>query len=300
MAKLVDARDLKSLDRKVVPVRFRLRAPSISQVMLYLRLWSGAAACYTIHVMKLFNFLVCGLITAILSLPTTGVAADRPGFKVAMELFRNGKLAGETTFTFTSGDSSSWIMRSETRGTKGIARLLGVEENSFSRGDWHDGLPRPLAFERNVKAVIRYRWAAEFDWERSTVHSVHPDGETTLAIEPGVIDESTLGMVIRMGLEQGEDEWFLQVLDEDEIEQEHFKARSTEQIQTVLGCVNAHVVEKIRRAGSTRYTRTYYARDHHFVPVMIEHGKTDGDHLESRLKSLEIDGKKIARGPGCG
>ena len=57
--------------------------------------------------------------------------------------------------------------------------------------------------------------------------------------------------------------------------------------------------EKIRRAGSTRYTRTYYARDHHFVPVMIEHGKTDGDHLESRLKSLEIGGKKVSRGPDC-
>ena len=29
MVKLVDARDLKSLDRKVVPVQFRLRAPII-------------------------------------------------------------------------------------------------------------------------------------------------------------------------------------------------------------------------------------------------------------------------------
>jgi hypothetical protein len=30
VAELVDAADLKSADRKVVPVRFRLRAPSLS------------------------------------------------------------------------------------------------------------------------------------------------------------------------------------------------------------------------------------------------------------------------------
>lgn len=215
-----------------------------------------------------------------------------------MELFRNGKLTAETTFTFTSGDGE-WIMRSQTRGIKGLARVIGVEENSYSSGDWNENLPRPLTFERNVKAVKNFRWAAEFDWARDEVHSIYPDGESTIAIEPGVVDESTLGMLIRMGLERGEDEWLLQALDEDEIGQEHFKARQAEQIQTILGCVTARPVEKIRRAGSTRYTRTFYARDLHYVPVMIQHGKTDGDHLESRLKSLEIDGKTISRGPDC-
>jgi hypothetical protein len=243
---------------------------------------------------NIFRFFLA----AILSLPAIGVAADRTGFKVTMELFRNEKLAGETTFTFTSGNGE-WRMQSQTRGTRGLARVIGVEENSFSRGDWHDDLPRPLAFERNVKAIKTFRWAANFDWARGEVHSIYPDGESTIAIKPGVVDESTLGMVIRLGLERGEDEWFLQVLDEDEIEQEHFRARPAERTQTVLGCVTTYPVEKIRRAGSTRYTRTYYARDHRFVPVMIEHGKTDGDHLESRLKSLEIDGKTIARGPDC-
>ena len=247
---------------------------------------------------KKLNRVVACLLAAILSLPAIGLAAERPGFKVTMDLFRNGKLMGETTFTFSSGDGE-WVMQSQTQGTKGLARIMGVEENSSSRGDWSDGLPRPLAFERSVKAIKTFRWAANFDWARGEVHSIYPDGESTLAIEPGVVDESTLGMVIRLGLERGEDEWFLQALDEDEVEQEHFRARPAERTQTILGCMTTYPVEKIRRATSTRYTRTYYARDHHFVPVMIEHGKTDGDHLESRLTSLEIDGEKVARGPDC-
>lgn len=234
----------------------------------------------------------------LLALPVTAMAAGPSDFKVTMDMFRNGKLMAETTFTYTS-QGDQWVMQSETSGTKGLARMIGLEEQSISRGDWEDNSPRPLNFERNVKAIKKMRWAAQFDWSRGEVQSVYPDGESALEIEPGVVDESTLGMVIRMGLERGEDEWFLQVLDEDEIEQEHYKSLPAKPIQTALGCVTAYAVEKIRREGSTRYTRTYHARDHDFVPVLIEHGKKDGDHLESRLKSLEIDGKTISPGADC-
>lgn len=230
--------------------------------------------------------------------PAAGWSADPPDFKVSMDMFRNGKLMAETTFTFTSRDDQ-WVMQSKTSGIKGLARMIGLEEQSISRGDWEDNLPRPLNFERNVKAIKKMRWAAQFDWPQGEVHSIHPDGESTLEIGPGVVDESTLGMIIRRGLERGEEEWFLQVLDEDEIEQQHFKSLPAKSIQTAVGCVTAYAVEKIRRAGSTRYTRTYHARDHAFVPVLIEHGKKEGEHLESRLKSLEIDGKTISPGADC-
>ena len=237
-------------------------------------------------------------LVAAMLLPATGMAANPLDFRVTMDMLRNGKLMAETTFTFTSRDGQ-WTMQSESRGIKGLARLVGLEEHSISHGDWQDNEPRPLNFERNVKAIKKMRWSAEFDWPQSEIRSIYPDGESTLQLEPGVVDESTLGMVIRLGLEQGEDEWFLQVLDEDEIEQQHYRSRPAERIQTSLGCVTAYAVEKIRRAGSTRYTRTYHAREHAFVPVLIEHGKKDGDHLESRLKKLEIDGKAITPGPDC-
>lgn len=237
-------------------------------------------------------------LAASLLIPATAVAADPRGFKVTMEMFRNGKLMGESIFTFTSRNDQ-WTMSSETTGTKGLARIVGLKEHSTSRGDWNDKAPRPLKFERNVKAVKTFRWTAEFDWQRGEVHSSYPDGEATLEIETGVVDESTLGMLIRGGLKRGQDEWFLQVLDEDEIEQQHYRSRPVEQIQTTLGCITAYPVEKIRREGSTRYTRTYHARDHDFVPVLIEHGKTDGDHLESRLKTLEIEGETVLPVPDC-
>ena len=240
--------------------------------------------------------IICLAITVLQPVP--GMAAKPLDFSVTMDMFRNGKLMAETTFSFSSQDDQ-WAMKSETRGVKGLAKLVGLQENSVSRGDWQGDDPRPLSFERNVKAVKKMKWTAEFDWTGREIRSIYPDGESKLPLEQGVVDESTLGMVIRLGLEQGEDEWYLQVLDEDEIEQQHYKSRPAERIQSALGCVTAFAVEKIRREGSTRYTRTFHAQDHAFVPVLIEHGKKDGDHLESRLKKLEIDGKTVTPGPDC-
>ena len=225
-------------------------------------------------------------------------ATPPPEFEAKLELLRNGKPVGETTFRF-SIEGERWIMASSTVGTAGIARLLGLDEDSTSRGDWHDGNARPLSFDRRVKAIKTWRWSAEFDWSQGLVRSVHPDGESELPLEPGVVDETAIGLLIRAGLARGEEEWRLRVLDEDEIEDQLFRVVVNERVATPLGCMEARRVDKIRHPDSKRYTRTWYASDHSFVPVRFEHGKTDGDRMESRLVSLSISGQQVKLAPDC-
>jgi hypothetical protein len=226
-------------------------------------------------------------------------AAQTPSaFEVRLEILRNGKALGESVFTFTS-DAEKWRMDSETHGTHGLARFIRFTEASFSEGEWLDGAPRPLRFERKVKAVISRDWSADFDWQEGVVRTEFPDGEATLELQPGVLDETATGLRIRTGLSQGEDDWHLQVVDEDEIENEHFGVRAVERIQTALGCMEAYRVDKIRDPDNPRYTRTWYASEHDFVPVRMQHGKKDGDLLESRLLEIKVDGKAIAAGPDC-
>lgn len=225
--------------------------------------------------------------------------ADRPAdFEARLELYRNGKLNGETVFKLETADGR-WIMHSATQGTKGMASWIGLKENSTGEGDWHAGTARPLRYERNVKAIVTREWSAEFDWDNEVVHTVYPDGASTLELEPGVVDESSLGLAIRMGLRRGESEWRLRQLDEDEIEDAHFRVSEVKAVDTPLGCMQTHVVEKVRAASSTRYTRTYYASDHDFAPVLIEHGKKGGDQVEGRVISLKVNGAEVAAGPAC-
>jgi hypothetical protein len=63
--------------------------------------------------------------------------------------------------------------------------------------------------------------------------------------------------------------------------------------------MQTHVVEKVRGASSKRYTRTYHATDHDFVPVLIEHGKQGDEHVEGRVSSLTVNGKPVPAGADC-
>jgi len=235
---------------------------------------------------------------ALLLLSAPCVAQDAIPFEARLDLLRNDKLAGEMTFQLES-DADRWTMSSETRGVKGLARLLGLHEQSVGHGSWVHAAPRPLHYERTVDVIRTLRWTAEFDWSRNRVHTVYPDGESTLELPPGAVDEAALGLAIRRGLARGETEWRLPLVDEDEIENAHFRTRSVESLQTALGCVTAHVVEKVRREGSRRYTRTWYAAEHGFAPVRMEHGKQGGDRIEARIVSLTLADDPVRPGPDC-
>ena len=243
------------------------------------------------------HFLLIYLSCALL-VPTLGLADRLADFETRLELYRNGKLAGETMFKLDSNDGR-WIMASETKSTRGLTSWIGLRENSTGEGDWHEGRPRPLRYDRNVKAIVTMKWSADFDWANGIVRTEYPDGESTLELEPGVVDETALALTIRQGLKNGEDDWFLRQVDEDEIENAHFRVSAVKAVQTPLGCMRTHVVEKVRGAESKRYTRTYYADDHDFVPVLVEHGKQGDEHVEGRVIALTVDGKPVAAGPDC-
>lgn len=236
---------------------------------------------------------------SILALAGTAVAAPPSPFEAGFEFHRNGKLIGESRFRFDVEDGN-WVMSTETEGTKGLARLLGLEESSESRGDWSDGGPRPLGFQQTVKVAVKnIETRADFDWEAGTVHSVHEDGETDLDLVPGVLDPVSAGLAIRAGLARNETEWRLTLVDEDELEEQLFRLAGSESLDTKLGCLETRRVDRIRGPESTRYTQTWYAVAHDWVPVKVAHGKTDGDRMESHLVSLELDGVPVERGAPC-
>ena len=223
--------------------------------------------------------------------------AQRPSdFEARLELSRNGKVIGETTFQFASRDDR-WTMHSRTNGR--VYKLVRFTEDSYGEGEWQGDRPRPSRYEREVRAVISRRWEVDFDWDEGVAHSIHPDGESTLDLSPGVLDETALGLIIRAGLARGEEEWFLDLVDEDEIDHVHFKLRSVEQLQTALGCMRVYNVEKVRDPTSKRYTRTYYAAEYGFAPVVIEHGKRGDEDWRGQVVALLLDGQAVEARPPC-
>ena len=69
-------------------------------------------------------------------------------------------------------------------------------------------------------------------------------------------------------------------------------------LETSLGCLDTTPVERVRR-NNKRYTRAWHAPGLDHVAVRIEHGKTDGNHMEMRITELKLDGITIVPKQGC-
>lgn len=236
-----------------------------------------------------------------LALPlASALAADLPAsFEAEYELYRNGKQVGETRVRFSAAEER-WTLESESEGTRGLARMLGLEERSRSEGRWQDGEPRPERFEQQVKAALKDRHTtADFNWNKGQVLSTHHEGETRLDLPEGAVDPGTVGLRLRLGLADGEQAWELPVVDEDEVETQRFEARTPERLDTGLGCMEVRRVERIRAPESRRYTHTFHATELDFIPVRVVHGKQEGDRMETRLTALTIDGQAVRPRPAC-
>jgi hypothetical protein len=238
-------------------------------------------------------------------LPPLALAAKPPAFEGNYEIWRNDSHIGEAT-TRQLDDAAGWRLENHSLGTRGSARLLGFEEHTNSAGIWWKGQPSPIRFSLAVNTAVKdIGWTADFDWTtdghtRSGVVTLRVDEDEVLFETTSHIqDPLSAGLRIRTGLMLGEDHWAFTLVDSDEVEVGEFRAFAEERIDTALGCLLTRRVEKVRAPDSKRYTRTWYAKDHGWAPVKVEHAKTGGNQMETRILSLEVDGQPITPSPRC-
>ena len=248
------------------------------------------------------------LITSGSALVGPRVAQAEEGYALApysarYAIYRNGKLTGKVEVALER-HGERWIIRSEGSGTHGLARILSARDNEDVAGRLIDGRFRPDQYHRHTRvAGIDDRWTVDFDWERRRVSIMHDRGEPLLLdmSSPGIgdaLDPLSLKLEMRYRLSGPEPLLQFQMGEEDEIDEQNFRILAPERMETSLGCLSTLPVEKIRH-GSTRYTRAWHAPDLAFVEVRVEHGKTDGNHLEMRITELSLDGAAITPRPAC-
>jgi hypothetical protein len=253
--------------------------------------------------------LAAALLASILSAPAGPLAAQaEEGYALEpygarYAIYRNGKLTGKVEVSLER-HGERWIIRSEGSGTHGLARILAARDNEDVAGQLVDGRFRPDRYRRHTRvAGIDDRWTVEFDWERRRVSIVH-DRDDPLLLDmssPGIgdaIDPLSLKLEMRQRLSGPDPQLQFQMVEEDEIDEQNFRILPSEWLETSLGCLSTIPVEKIRH-GSTRYTRAWHAPELDFIEVRVEHGKTDGNHLEMRITELTLDGAAITPRPAC-
>lgn len=236
----------------------------------------------------------------LLAWPPPAAAADalRP-YSAVYSIYRDGKLSGKAEVELLR-QGREYVVRSESRGTHGLARILAARDSESTALALDEGRFRPILYLRRTRvAGIDDRWRVSFDWTERVVSIRHDRGTPLqLPMNGDALDPLSLKLAIRQRLDEPLGEMRFFMVEEDEIDEQRFRVLPREWMETSLGCLATVPVEKIRE-GSKRYTRAWHAPELGYIEVRLEHGKTGGAHMEMRISELTLDGEDIAPRPGC-
>lgn len=232
-------------------------------------------------------------------LPAQLWAGDLQEYSARYSLYRNGKLAGKADVEFrNAGDK--WIMSTEGSGTHGLARFLRAKDREYVEGQLQDGRFIPQRFERDVTvAGIGNRWTALFDWPNDTVRIEAEQETLELDLQGEALDGLSLKLELQRRLRNRQENLDFLLVDEDEVRKQSFRILPSEMLETSLGCLETIPVERVRPPESKRYTRAWHAPALDYLTVRLEHGKTDGDHMEMRIAKLKLADQSYTAGLAC-
>lgn len=225
--------------------------------------------------------------------------AEIQPYSARYSIYRNGKLTGKVEVSLMQ-QGGNWTIESEGSGTHGLARILRARDNEKASGQLVEGRFMPSQYSRHTRvAGIDDRWHATFDWASRQVEVLHDNDEAVvLELHNEVLDPLSLKLEMRRRLSEPSPELRFLMVEDDEIDEQNFRILDTQWLETSLGCLETTPVEKIRH-NSTRYTRAWHAPGLDHIEVKVEHGKTDGNHLEMRITELMLGDTSIPPSPGC-
>ena len=210
-----------------------------------------------------------------LLLPLVVVAA--PTLKpehAAYSVLRDGKAIGEASYTLSANPDGSFVLRSETRGSAGMAKLLGLDVREESVFNVHDRTLQGLRYDYRQDAAIKHKQRhMDFDWPAGLVR-VRDNGKNfQYAVVPGCIDRSAVAVALGLAVADGAKAITLPVAVRDRVEQQHYAVRGEEKIQLAQGSFITIVVERTDTKGKAK---SWYAPSLGVLPVRVQQQQRDG------------------------
>ena len=246
------------------------------------------------------TLLLCVLVSAVS--PVSGEAAETsaipPDYTAVYKVLHNDKDMARVTVQLSHQDNV-WTLHGFTHDMQGLAHLLNVKGAQTAIGSWLDGSFVPVNYDFSFSLVgYRTAWHAEFDWPSGIVTTRSKSGDVQLPLSGGALDPFSLSLNIGSYLEQNQARMTVDIIDEDKIENHVYQADLQESVDTPLGCLETTRVKQIRK-NEKRTSLAWYANDHNYVPVLMQHFKVGSKGLKLQIISLEISGQPVRPVASC-
>jgi hypothetical protein len=234
--------------------------------------------------------------TALLAL---GLAAFAPAcvadvpirpFHAEYATLRNDQEIGRTTLDLADNGDGSWRLRSETRGTAGLAKLAGIHIVETSRFRWKDGRPEALDYDYRQEGALRQRTRqAVFDWAAGEARVNEGGKDHHYPIAAGTIDRQSVTLGLASDLLRGADAFEYRVAVKDHVETMRYSRGALETVQVPAGSFEAQLMRREGTPGSDRkrVSRSWFAASLGWLPVQIEQTEKNGDTVTLKLVALD-------------
>jgi len=230
------------------------------------------------------------MITAfVLLFSISSIAAEKAPlapFHAEYKVLRNGKDTGHATMNLNKKNEDIWEFTSETKGTDGLAKILGIDVRETSQFHWRDGMPEGLTYNYDQAAAIKSRQRQiNFDWVNNKATMTEGKETKTYALQAGAMDRHCVTLALATQLQHGAKNFELHVTVKDRLETQQFNATTTtEHIEVPAGKLDA---QRIERQGKEHPIRAWFALDHYPIPIQMEQAQGKGDTVTLQLISFK-------------
>jgi len=197
-------------------------------------------------------------------------------------VLRDGKAMGTAMYALRANADGTWTLHSETRGTGGMAKLLGLDVREDSVFGFHDGKLQGLRYDYRQDAAIKHKQRSiDFDAKAGQIR-VRDNGKGfRYALVDGAIDRSTVAVALGLALANGAKSAMLPVAVRDRVEMQQYAIRGGAVINLPGGRYEATELDRTDAPG--KVMKSWYAQG--LLPVRVEQPQHDGKAIVLELKS---------------
>jgi hypothetical protein len=222
--------------------------------------------------MKIRSLAFACLFPIIVALLPAAAADEAPmPFSAEYVASRNGEAVGRTTLALSDNGDGTFTLRSDTRGTSGLAKLAGIHVVETSHFRWRDGRPEAIDYDYRQESALKDRTRhAEF---ASGEARVEEGGKTfRYAIVPGLVDRHAVTLAIANDLRRGATAFDYKVAVKDRVEDMRYERVGEESVEVPAGTFEATLMRRVGEPGSDRkrVARSWFAEKLGWLPVEIE------------------------------
>jgi hypothetical protein len=227
------------------------------------------------------TFLRAGLALA-LALPAAAFAADVPqSFTATYQVLKDGGPLGEATVTLKPAGNGQFEYSNQTKGTSGLAAMLGANVAETSRFTWAGQVPQAVSYHYQLDAAVKSK-TRDLTVQGGTVQVQDNKKSFSYAAVPGMVERNTLPLALGLALRSGQQQVALPVAVKQAVENQQFKVSGKEKVTVPAGSFDA---VRVDRTDADRGFNAWYVPAKFPVPVKL--AQKDGGDLTMELVRFE-------------